>query len=57
MLSYYEEDQTHPLDVFQYSFLKYFLHCQFIENILTKLSDYTGCGYREGEGGMMATSD
>jgi len=33
MLSYYEEVQTHPLNVFQYALLKYFLRCQFIKNI------------------------
>ena len=33
MLSYYEEVQTHPLNLFQYAFLKYFLRCQFIKNI------------------------
>ncbi len=33
MLSYYEEVQTHPLNLFQYTLLKYFLRCQFIKNI------------------------
>ena len=33
MLSYYEEVQTHPLNLFQYALLKYFLRCQFIKNI------------------------
>ena len=33
MLSYYEEVQTHPLNLFQYALLKYFLRWQFIKNI------------------------
>jgi hypothetical protein len=33
MLSYYEELQTHPLNLFPYALLKYFLRCQFIKNI------------------------
>jgi hypothetical protein len=33
MLSYYEEVQTHPLNLFKYSLIKYLLHCQCIKNI------------------------
>jgi hypothetical protein len=44
MLSYYEEDQTHPLNLFQYSFLKYHYTASLLKIVLTQLSDYTGCG-------------
>ncbi len=48
MLSYYEEDQTHPINVFQYSLLKYLLHCQFIKNISNLARWLHRCGDREG---------
>ncbi len=54
MLFYYEEVQTHPLTLFQYALLKYFLRCQFIKNISGPGSVIT---QRVGAGGMMATID
>jgi hypothetical protein len=50
MLSYYEEVQTHPLNLFQYALLKYFLRCQFIKNISDPAQVLTQ-GVGAGEGG------
>jgi hypothetical protein len=55
MLSYYEEVQTHPLNLFQYALLKYFLHCQFIKNISDPAQVITQGVGPVGAGGCLAT--
>jgi hypothetical protein len=52
MLSYYEEVQTHPLNLFQYALIKYFLRCQFIKNISDPAQVLTQGVGAAGGGGM-----
>jgi hypothetical protein len=62
-LSYYEEDRTHPLNLylFQCSFLKYSIYhtASLLKIFLTQLSDYTHRVWGRGGGGgsEMSTSD